>query len=76
MKNILTLLAILFESLIFVTVSYADCTPSRTYTTLQDTWCNGPNLTITKSERNTIRFNAIESYIHSRYNRIWRLLGN
>lgn len=51
-----------FSSLIFVTITFADCTPSRTYTTLEDTWCNGPNLTITKRERNTIRFSSIETY--------------
>lgn len=63
MKNLLLTVAILLLPLTFAPVAHATCIPSRTYTTILDTWCNGPNLTIIKAERNTIKFSSIETYI-------------
>lgn len=46
----------------FGTMANAGCVPTRSYSTLQDTWCNGPNYTIIKRERNSVVFSPLESY--------------
>ena len=56
MKTLFTLVTLVLSSLALSDTGYAGCTPSRTMQTIEDTWCNGPNLTIRKSERNTITF--------------------
>lgn len=62
MKTLFALFTLVLSPLALSDIAYAGCTPSRTMQTLQDTWCNGPNLTIRKSERNTITFSPIETY--------------
>ena len=62
MRRLLLCCAMLLGSFVLGFVAYAGCKPTRTVATLEDTWCNGPNLTITKRERNTIKFTLYDSF--------------